>query len=232
MRQLGDQQQQEAATTHRVGKPRGDKKVSEPRSHGHWAKREPQGPRGGCSNRGETLTARDCLKETVGKKPLGLTFTVCPNSASHWPNMDKTQQAWGRQLYHLDLTIGSPFTLASVSFWHAPSILWALPWLMTPKMFQTHLTLCCRPPRRSSLACSGSVVSCKAPILRRALLTSLDLIPLVSPEQESEARILSETVWDIFKPYPKGLGVVPVNCIDGVCFWVQSDHLSFLNYRI
>lgn len=74
MRQLGDQQQQEAATTHRVGKPRGNKMVSEPRSHGHWAKREPQGPRGGCSHRGETLTARDCLKERVGKKPLGTDF--------------------------------------------------------------------------------------------------------------------------------------------------------------
>lgn len=146
--------------------------------------------------------------------------------------MDKNQEAWGRQLDHCGLTSGSAFTLASVSFWHAPRVLWALPWFMTQKMFQTHLTLCCCPPRRPSSAYSGSGVSHKAPVLSRAFLTCLDLTPFVPPEQESEGRSLRETVWDIFKPYPKGLDVAPVNCIDGVCFWVQCDHLSFLNYRV
>lgn len=232
MRQLGDQQQQEAATTHRVGKPRGDKMVSEPRSHGHWAKGEPQGPGGGCSNRGDTLTAGDCLKEKVRKKPLGTDFHCLFKLSFSLTKHGQNPASLEKTAVSLWFDQWESLSLASVSFWHAPSVLWALPWFMTQKMFQTHLTLCCCPPRRSSSACSGSDVSCKAPILSSTLLTSLDLIPLVSPEQESEARSLRGTAWDIFKPYPKGLGVAPVNCIDGVCFWVQSDHLSFLNYRV
>lgn len=100
--------------------------------------------------------AGGCLKERVGKKPLATDFH-CQSRLSfsltkHRQKPASLGKAVTGHQYHFDLTSGSTSTLASVSSWHAPSVLWALPCFMTQKIFQAHLVLSLLPSREIFLS--------------------------------------------------------------------------------
>ena len=195
----------------------------------------PSDQEGAVATEESSPSAGDCLKERVGKKPLATDFTVSPNSASHWPNTDRNQPALGKQLLGLSIAliwpVGAPlhwllclFDMFQMFFEHCLA-------LWHKRYSRLILFFPCCPPGRSSSACSGSDTLCRAPILRRALLTRLDPISLASPEQESKAMSLRETAWDLFRLHPNLLGLAPVNCVDGFWFWVRSDHLYLLTRK-
>lgn len=184
--------------------------------------------RGLGSNRGDTLTAGDCLKGESREDAWELTFTVCPNSASHWPNMDKTQQAWEDSCICFDPDQWESLILRLLYLFDMLPVFLSTAWFMTQKMFQTHLNCCCLLLRSQPAL---ALMSHARPLSWEALsLPPWTWYPCFQSRRESQG-VWGEQLRYTFKPYPKGLA----------CLWTVLDNESvfesnwlglFLNCRV